>query len=63
MEKGFVIIKQKTLQKLLDNFYEMCSTADELNIYEREGLDDDMQEMKEWADNKFGRTINKENYE
>jgi hypothetical protein len=62
MEKGFVIIKQKTLQKLLDNFYEMCSTADELNIYEREGLDDDMQEMKEWADNKFGRTINKENY-
>jgi hypothetical protein len=63
MEKGFVIIKQKTLQKLLDNFYEMCSTADELDIYERSGLDDAMQKMKDWADKKFGRKINKENYD
>jgi hypothetical protein len=62
METGSVIIKKETLQQLLDNFYEMCSTADELNIYEWEKLDDAMQEMKEWADAKFGRTINKENY-
>jgi hypothetical protein len=34
METGSVIIKKETLQQLLDNFYEMCSTADELNIYE-----------------------------
>ena len=63
MENEFVTIKKETLQQLLDNFYEMCCTADELNIYEWEEADDEMQEMKEWADEKFGRTIDKENYE
>ena len=63
MEKGFVIIKQETLQKLLNNFYEVCSLADEMDIYEHEEADDSMQKMKDWADNKFGRKINKENYD
>jgi hypothetical protein len=63
MDKGFVIIKKETLQQLLDNFYEVCSLADEMDIYEFEEGDASMQEMKEWADTKFGQTIDKENYE
>lgn len=63
MENGFVIIKQETLQKLLDNFYEACSICNELDIYEHEELDESMQEMKNWAKEKFGRTIEKENYD
>jgi len=34
MENGFVLVKKETLQKLVSNFYEVCSLADELNIYE-----------------------------
>ena len=63
MEKGFVIIKQDVLQKLLDNFYEVCSLADEMDIYEFPEGDEAMQEMKEWADTKFGRTIDQVNYD
>jgi hypothetical protein len=63
MENGFVIIKKETLQQLLDNFYEVCSLADEMDIYEFEDGDESMQEMKEWAEEKFGREINKENYD
>jgi hypothetical protein len=63
MDKGFVIIKQDVLQKLLDNFHEVCSLADEMDIYEFEDGDESMQEMKEWADTKFGRTIDQVNYE
>ena len=63
MENGFVLIKKETLQQLLDNFYEVCCFCDEMDIYECEELDDDMQEMKKWAKEKFGRDINKETYE
>ena len=63
MDKGFVIIKKETLQKLLDNFYEACSLCDAMDIYEFEEGDESMQEMKTWTGEKFGRTINKENYE
>lgn len=63
MEKGFVIIKKETLQQLLDNFYEVCSLADEMDIYEFEEGDESMQEMKDWAEEKFGRKIDKENYD
>ncbi len=59
MEK--VTISKETLQKLLDNFYEACALCDE--IYEHEGLDKPMQEMKEWAKEKFDRDINKSDYE
>ena len=62
MDKGFIIIKQEILQELLDNFYEVCSLADECNIYEFEEDDEAMQEMKEWVDEKFGRTIDKDTY-
>jgi len=63
MDKGFVLIKHEILQKLLDNFYEACSLCDEMDIYEFEEGDEAMQEMKSWATDKFGRTIEKENYE
>jgi len=63
MEKGFVIVKQKDLQKLVSNFYEVCSLADELNIYEFPEGDKEMQKMKSWVDKKFGREINKESYD
>jgi hypothetical protein len=58
-----VTINKKTLQKLLDNFYEVCSLADEMDIYEFEEADESMQEMKEWTEDTFGREIDKENYE
>jgi hypothetical protein len=63
MDKGFVLVKKETLQKLLDNFYEVCSLADEMDIYEFPEGDEEMQKMKEWTDKKFGREINKENYD
>jgi hypothetical protein len=64
MEKEFVIIKQKTLQKLLDNFYEVCCLADEMDVYEFEEGDQSMQKMKKWADKTFGsnRKIEKDSY-
>jgi len=37
--------------------------CDELDIYEHDSMDDSMQEMKEWAEDKFGRDINKDKYE
>jgi nitrate/TMAO reductase-like tetraheme cytochrome c subunit len=58
-----VTISKETLQKLLDNFYEACSLCDEMDIYEFEEGDESMQEMKSWADKKFGRKIDKENYD
>ena len=63
MENGFVIIKKETLQELVKNFYEVCSLADECDIYEHGELDESMQEMKSWVDNKFGRKIKKETYD
>lgn len=63
MEKGFVLVKKEDLQQLVDNFYEVCSLADEMDIYEFEEGDESMQEMKSWVDDKFGREINKETYE
>ena len=61
--EGFVLVKKETLQQLLDNFYEVCELADEMDIYEFEEGDDSMQKMKSWADKKFGRTIKKETYD
>jgi hypothetical protein len=63
MDRGFVLVKKETLQQLLDNFYEVCSLADEMDIYEFEEADESMQEMKSWTEEKFGREINKENYD
>ena len=63
MEKGFVLVKQKDLQKLVSNFYEVCSLADECGIYEFPEGDEEMQKMKSWVDKKFGREINKETYD
>jgi hypothetical protein len=58
-----VTIKRETLQKLLDNFYEACSLADEMDIYEFEEGDESLQEMKQWTQEKFGYEIEKESYE
>jgi hypothetical protein len=63
MKNGFVTIKKETLEQLLVNFYEVCSLCDEMDIYEFPEGDDAMQEMKEWAQEKFGREITKETYE
>ena len=63
MDKGFVLVKKETLQKLVSNFYEVCSLADQMNIYEFEEGDEEMQKMKKWTDKKFGREIDKENYD
>jgi len=46
MDKGFVLVKKETLQKLVSNFYEVCSLADEMNIYEFPEGDEEMQKMK-----------------
>ena len=58
-----VTISREKLQKLLDNFYEVCNLCDEMDIYEFEEGDESMQEMKKWAKDTFGRKIDKENYE
>jgi hypothetical protein len=58
-----VTISKETLQKLLDNFYKTCEFCVELDIYEFDGLGEEMQEMKEWVNKTFGREIKKDNYE
>ena len=58
-----VTISKETLQKLLSGLYEVCSICDELDIYEHDELDEAMQEIQNWAEDKFGRTIDKEDYE
>ena len=58
-----VTISKEKLQKLLDNFYEVCSLCDEMDIYEFEEGDEAMQEMKQWALDTFGRKIVKNSYE
>ena len=58
-----VTIRKEKLQKLLDNFYEVCSLCDEMDIYEFEEGDEAMQEMKQWALDTFGRKIVKNSYE
>lgn len=55
--KPKITIEKEKLQQLVDNFYDMCSSADELNIYEHEEADNEMQEMKTWVDENFGRKI------
>lgn len=52
-------VSVENLQKLIRNFYKVCAFCDELNIYEYEDLDQSMQEMKEWADENFGRELKK----
>lgn len=63
MENGFVLVKKEDLQQLVDNFYEVCGLADEMDIYEFPEGDKAMQKMKKWTKEKFGRDINKETYE
>ena len=50
-------IKEKNLQKLVNNFYEVCSLCDEMDIYEFDEGDKFMQKMKAWVDRKFGRNL------
>ena len=57
-----ITIEKKYLQKLLDNFYEVCQLCDEMDIYEFEEGDEAMQKMKKWAEKNFGRKINKDSY-
>lgn len=52
-----VTVDREKLQKLLDNFFEVCSLCDELDIYEWEDGDESMQEMKVWVNEHFGRKL------
>jgi hypothetical protein len=52
-----VTVDREKLQKLLDNFFEVCSLCDELDIYEWEDGDKSMQEMKDWVNEHFGRKL------
>lgn len=55
--ENMITIEKEKLQKLLDNFFEVCSLCDEMNIYEFEEGDESMQEMKEWVRTNFGREL------
>ena len=60
MSKETVKISKETLQKLVTNFYRVCSMCDELNISEFEEMDASMQDMKDWVNDKFeGRKVTK----
>lgn len=50
-----VTVDKKKLQKLVDYFFEACSLCDEMDIYENEEGDNEMQKMKEWVEKNFGR--------
>ena len=52
-----VEIGRHQLQKLVDNFYSVCSMCDELDIYEHEELDESMQNKIAYVDEKFGRKL------
>lgn len=52
MEK-LVEISEDKLNKLVSNFFEVCSLCDELNIYEWEEGDKSMQEMQKWVEQNF----------
>jgi len=56
-EEGVGKFKKEELQQLLDNFFELCSICDELDIYEIPGLEDDMIQMREWVVKNFGRKL------
>lgn len=57
MKDNMTTIEKEKLQKLLDNFFKVCSFCDELNIYEFPEDDEEMQKMKEWVKNNFGRKL------
>jgi hypothetical protein len=61
MEK--ITISKETLQELLSNFHEVCALCEELDIYEHDILDEPMQQMQKWVNEKFGRKIDKNEYE
>ena len=48
-----VTIKKEKLQTLLDNFSRVCSMCDELDIYEHEQMDENMQKMILWTKENF----------
>lgn len=56
MEKT-ITIPVKDLKKLVENFFEVCSVCDELDIYEHESMDKHVQKMEEWVDKNFGRDL------
>jgi len=52
-----VTIEKEKLQQLLDNFFEVCSLCDEMDIYEFEEGDAVMQKMITWVETEFGRKL------
>ena len=39
-------IEKEKLEKLIRCFYDVCSMCNELDVYEHEEMDEDLQEMK-----------------
>ncbi len=52
-----VTVDKKKLQKLVDYFFDVCSFCDEMDIYEYEEGDNDMQKMKKWVEKNFQSEI------
>lgn len=50
-------ISEEKLKQLVENFYDVCGLAEELDIYEWEEGDESLQEMEEWVDENFGRDL------
>jgi len=48
-----VEIEKEKLKKLVGYFHDLCGYCDELNIYEWDEADQDMQEMKTWVKENF----------
>lgn len=45
--------RQEQIKKVVKYFFAMCKYADELNIYEWDDADQDMQAMKKWVEENF----------
>jgi len=50
-------VDKEKLQKLITSFFDVCGYCDELNIYEWDEAVKDMDEMKDWVEENFGRKL------
>ena len=57
MEK--IEVNKEDSEKLVSNFFNACSLADEMDIYEWAEGDEEMQNMKQWVEENFGRKLEK----
>lgn len=55
--ENMITIEREKLQMLVDHFFDVCGFCDELDIYEWEEGDREMQNMEEWVKETFGRNL------